>query len=148
MSDILKAKKDLRLMIILFKSYQTITKYVKNDIKDTGFPLNEFSVLEVIYHYKKITINEIKEKVLVTNSSLTYILDKLENKGLIKRVKDENDRRVTHVSLTELGELESTKIFPSHYERLIEEFNVLTVEEKEQAANILKKLSLSIGESL
>lgn len=146
MSEISKAKKDLRLMIILFKTYQTLVEYIKDDVKDSNFDLNEFSVLEVIYHYKKITINEIKEKVLVAHSSLTYILDKLEKKDLIKRTKDLDDKRVTHVSLTAQGEKVSNKIFPRHYKTLTESFSVLSDIEKEVAGNILKKLSLSIGD--
>lgn len=146
MSEIKKAKKDLRLMIILFKSYQTLVEYIKDDLKDINFDLNEFSVFEVIYHYKCITINEIKDKVLVASSSLSYILDKLERKGLIERTKDEDDKRVTHVCLTTKGTEVSLNIFPRHYEELTKAFDVLTDEEKEVAGNILKKLSLSIGE--
>lgn len=142
-----KAKEELKLMIILFKTYQTLTNFIKEDISGNGFNLNEFAVLEVIYHKGSVSVSEIFEKVLVANSSLTYILDKLVKKSLIQRNQDLEDKRVTHISLTDHGEVVAKNIFPQHYKNLTEVFNVLSAEEKLTASNILKKLSLSAGDS-
>lgn len=140
-----QAKKDLKMMIVLFKTYQTLTEFIKEDIKDNAFNLNEFAVLEVVYHQKEVTVNDIFSKVLVANSSLSYILDKLVKKGLVSRRQCTDDRRVTYISLTKAGEEVANKIFPPHYDNLKKQFAVLSDDEKQQAINILKKLSFSIG---
>lgn len=140
-----QAKKDLKMMIVLFKTYQTLTEFIKEDIKDTTFNLNEFAVLEVVYHQKEVTVNDIFSKVLVANSSLSYILDKLVKKGLVSRRQCTDDRRVTYISLTKNGKEVANKIFPPHYDNLKKQFAVLSDDEKQQAINILKKLSFSIG---
>lgn len=143
MSEQLKEnRKDLKAMIVMFKAYQSLIEVIKNDIKDTGFDFNEFTVLEVVYHKKCITVAEIKDKVLVANSSLTYILDKLENKSLIVRKRSEEDKRIIYVELTKEGMLESNKIFPKHYEVLKEIYSVLTEEDKTFIADKLKTLGL------
>lgn len=143
-----KDRKDLKSMIIVFKTHQALTEYIKNDISKTGFDLNEFGVFEVIYHKQNPTVQEIKDKVLVANSSLTYILDKLEKKDLIRRDKCQNDRRVTYVSLTENGIKKAMNTFPNHYENLKTIFSVLTSEEKETLNSLLKKIGYNAKESL
>lgn len=140
-----KAKEELKLMIILFKTYQTLTNFIKADISNSDFNLNEFAVLEVIYHKGSISVNEISQKVLVANSSLTYILDKLVKKSLIQRTQDNKDKRVTYISLTNKGEKLAKDIFPPHYEHLMEVFNVLSAEEKLTASRILKKIKFECG---
>ena len=40
---------------------------------------------------------------MVTVSNLTRIVDRLEEKKLVSRKRDENDQRVVHVVLTEKG---------------------------------------------
>lgn len=147
-NHLLEDKKDLKSMIILFKTHNTLIEYIKKDIENTSFDLNEFAVFEVIYHNKKLTVQDIKDKVLVANSSLTYILDKLENKELIKRTKSDIDLRVTFISLTNKGEKEALNIFPKHYENLKEIFNILTQEEQEQLNNLLKKIGFLAKERI
>jgi len=127
-------------MITLFKAHKSFLEFIKNEIKDYNFDLNEFAVLEVIYHKKKISVSNIKNKILLANSSLSYILDKLEKRSLIKRENDINDKRVYYISLTNEGNKLCNKIFPKHYNNLKEVINVLTNEEKIILSNLLKKL--------
>lgn len=141
MENLLKNKEDLKPVIAIFKTYQSLINFIKEDIKKYNIPLNEFAVFEVIYHYKKIQIQAIKDKILVNNSSLTYILDKLENKKLIRRIKDNNDLRITYVNITKLGEDEALKIFNPHYESLKKLLNILDDEEKNNLIKSLKKIS-------
>lgn len=141
MSEILKEnRKELKSMIVMFKAYQSLIEVIKEDIKETDFDFNEFTVLEVIYHKKRITVTDIKEKVLVASSSLTYILDKLEKKALITRTKSEIDKRIIYVELTDNGTKISDKVFPKHYDVLKEVFNVLSDSEKNTLTSLLKKV--------
>ena len=135
---------DLKLMIVLFKAHQSLVEFIKDDIKDCNLDLNEFSVLEVIYHKKELTVQEINEKVLVASSSLSYILQKLEKRNLIQRKKCQRDKRVSYISLTDDGYSFSNDLFPKHYDNLKEMFKVLSSEEKESAKEILKKLGYFI----
>lgn len=144
MSKTLKQnRKELKPMIVMFKAYHSLIEVIKEDIKDTGFDFNEFTVLEVVYHKNRLTVADIKDKVLVVSSSLTYILDKLTKKNLIRRVKCTDDRRVTYVELTEEGLKRSKEVFPKHYDNLKEIFKVLTEDEKINMTDILKKVGFS-----
>lgn len=133
-------KQKLKPMITLFKAHQQLVKFIKIDISDTNLDLNEFAVLEVVYHYNKITVNEIHNKLLVAASSLSYILNKLKQKNLIIKEQSKADKRVYYVSLTNNGNKLANNIFKKHYSNLEELFNVLTTTEKDTLSNLLKKI--------
>lgn len=76
--------------------------------------------------------------------TLSEALAKLEEQGYVERKKDENDRRVTLVYLTDEGRKRAEEI-DARRERKAEDISsVLTEEEKEQLASILAKLDASI----
>lgn len=143
-----QTKQQLKPMITLFKAHRSLLEFIKDDIKKYNFDINEFSVFEIIYHKEKVKINEIKENILIANSSLSYILDKLEKRNLIYREKDNKDKRITYVKLTENGLKKANNIFPEHYETLINLFNILTNEEKEILEKITKKIGIHTKEVL
>lgn len=138
--------KELKPLIVFFKTYNEIIKYIKKNISKHNLDLNEFSVLEVIYHYQEITIQDINSKVLVAPSSLTYILNKLLDKKIIKRSKCKKDNRVTYISLTEEGRAYSDEIFNDHYDSMKNSFNILSKDDKEKLTNILKTLGYHFKE--
>lgn len=141
-------KNALKPMTTLFKAHRSVLEFIKEDIKDYDFDINEFSVFEIIYHKERLMINEIKDNILIANSSLSYILNKLETKKLIEKEKCETDKRITYIKLTNKGLDLATNIFPNHYKNLKNIFNVLTKEEKESLVNITKKLGLHTKEIL
>lgn len=49
------------------------------------------------------TSTELADVFIVKKSAITAIITRLDDKGLIKRTRDENDRRVVHLTLTEKG---------------------------------------------
>ena len=65
--------------------------------------ITEFSVLEVLYQKGKQTIQQIGNSILISSGSMTYVIDKLEQKGLLNRNACPDDRRVIHVTLTDDG---------------------------------------------
>src|SRR5690606_40391428 len=77
-----------------------------------GLNLTEFGVLELLYHKGPQPIQVIGKKVLLASSSITYVIDKLEEKELIVRESCPRDRRVIHVRLTE--DRKSTRLNSSH----------------------------------
>lgn len=141
-------KKALKTMIILFKAHQSLIQFIKEDIKETGFDMNEFSVFEVIYHQEKLKVKEIKEKVLIANSSLTYILNKLKEKELVQSEESIQDKRIKYIFLTEKGKKKALKIFPKHYNNLKEIFNILKEEELNNLNEGLKKIGFTAKKRL
>jgi len=76
----------------------------------------------------------------MANSSMTYTIDKLEERGLITRVVDEQDRRNTLIDLSVEGKTFFDSIFPNHVDTLQSMYQKLTNEEIKTLIESLKKI--------
>ena len=103
--------------------------------------------MELLYNKGPQPINRIQERILIANSSTTYILDKLQQKGYIIRKRDESDRRSMKAALTEEGENLIARIFPAHSELLASLFTALSDEELSAFREMLKKISANAHNS-
>ena len=90
---------------------QAFTQFDKLDWEKKtieGYKPSEIRVLTCIKqknkHTPEIKVSEISKQLNVTTPSVTPILNKLEQHGLVTRKIDEHDRRVIQVTLTNEGE--------------------------------------------
>lgn len=134
----------LKLFVVLSKAYKSLMDQAVKDMKNHGLASAEFMILEVLYHRTRIPLQQIGEKILVTSGSITYNIDKLEKKGLLKRVPCSDDRRVTYAEITEAGRELFDDIFPRHVASIHSMTDGLNQEEKEQAIQLLKKLGKGV----
>lgn len=134
----------LKLFVVLSKAYKSLMDHAVKDMKSHGLASAEFMVLEVLYHRTRIPLQQIGEKILVTSGSITYNIDKLESKGLLKRVPCSDDRRVTYAEITEAGRALFDEIFPQHVSSIHKLMRGLNNEEKDQAIALLKKLGKGV----
>jgi MarR family transcriptional regulator, 2-MHQ and catechol-resistance regulon repressor len=132
----------LKLFIVLTRAVQAIEKQIAKNIKSYGLNLTEFAVLELLYHKGDQPIQKIGQKVLLASSSITYVVDKLEEKEYLTRKSCPTDRRVTYAALSDTGKEVMDKIFPQHAVAINEIMGGLQVEEKKMAIEQLKKLGL------
>ena len=132
----------LKLFVVLSRAHRTITDKANQSIQRFGLNPTEFAVLELLYHKGTQPLQQIGGKILLASGSITYVVDKLEGKGLLARKACEKDRRVTYAELTEKGKELLNDIFPQHEQRIDELVAGLTKEEKETAIQLLKKLGL------
>jgi MarR family 2-MHQ and catechol resistance regulon transcriptional repressor len=101
---------------------------------------SQFAALEALYHLGSMTQGEISSKVLKSGSNMTIVIDNLEREGLVRRKRDENDRRVINIHITEAGREKIGAVLPGHIAALVEEFSVLTADEQEMLGKLCKKL--------
>lgn len=132
----------LRLWVVLSRAYHSLAEHARRDQESSGLGPTEFAVLEILYHKGRLSIGEVGARVLLTSGSMTYVIDKLERRGLLERSACDTDRRVCYVALTPEGEELMAEIFPRHIATLLEATAGLTTEEKGIAAALLKRLGL------
>ncbi len=132
----------LKLFTVLARTHNTLMELDRRDIRRYGLNQTEFAVLELLYHKGPHPLQQIGEKILITSGSITYVVNKLEKKGLLKRNPYEEDRRIVYATLTEQGQSFMEEIFPQHADTLTKAFQGLTVEEKRLAIELVKKIGL------
>lgn len=135
----------LKLFIVLSRAYKAINEHVNKVIQTSGLNPTEFAVLELLYHKGDQPMQQIGGKILLASGSITYVVDKLEQKGLLIRIACPNDRRVTYAQITDKGKSFIQEIFPEHAQQIHRLMSSLTDEEKLEAIELLKKLGLPAG---
>lgn len=107
---------------------------------------SQFGTLEALHHLGPMSQTEICGKLLKSSGNTTLVVDNLEKQGLVRRQRDENDRRVVMVELTPRGEELIACIFPHHAVAVTEEMAVLTPEEQRQLGALCRKLGRGLEE--
>ncbi|MEK4228542.1 MarR family winged helix-turn-helix transcriptional regulator [Solibacillus sp. FSL H8-0538] len=137
-------KQSLKLFIVLSRAHKAINESTNQFFQKNGVNPTEFAVLELLYHKGRQPLQQIGNKILLASGSITYVVDKLEKRGYLTRVSCPNDRRVTYAEITEEGTIFMDELFPQHEQHLHELLSSLSVDDKDVAIELLKKLGLSI----
>lgn len=132
--------KTLKSVSIMIRASNTLQEVLKKDIYCYKLNPAEFGVLEYLYHKNEQQIIQICDKLLMPNSSMTYVIDKLESKDLVQRKVNDDDKRSTLIELTDKGKKLFDEIFPKHELKINEIFSVLSDEEIETLNTLLKKV--------
>ncbi|RPF54828.1 MarR family winged helix-turn-helix transcriptional regulator [Abyssicoccus albus] len=136
-------EKSLKSWVILSRAFHAVEKKTAEDIRQYGVSPTEFGVLELLYHKGKQPIQKIAQSILLTSGSMTYVIQKLEKEGYIRKSVCENDKRVTYIKLSTKGLLLIGEAFPKHAKAVNKIFENLTETEQVELQNLLKKVGKS-----
>ena len=89
----------------LSRCHVSVTRQLQRDVDLRGLSRREFEVLATLYGSDRggLRLRDLNSHVLLTQSSLSRMLERLENKGLVTRRQDSQDLRGVRVGLTEAG---------------------------------------------
>jgi MarR family 2-MHQ and catechol resistance regulon transcriptional repressor len=136
-----RQEESLKAFVGIKRTNEFLEQVVKKDVKSYGLNITEFAVLELLYNKGEQPIQKVKERILIASSSTTYVIDKLCEKGFVKRRQDTVDKRISFASLTDKGENLMAEAFPLHAEKIEETFNALDDTELKLLRTALKKIS-------
>jgi MarR family 2-MHQ and catechol resistance regulon transcriptional repressor len=137
----------LSLYIALSRASQWVNAHADRDIRTHGLNRTEFGVLELLYHRGPQPLQQIGEKVLMSSGNITYVVDKLEKKGLCRRRASQSDRRLIYAEVTEEGSAFIERVFPEHTKIIQAAVAGLSEEEITIASQLLKKLGKTAQQS-
>jgi DNA-binding MarR family transcriptional regulator len=89
---------------------QLMRREVELRMTQHGLTDAQWRPLWMIKSGKATTANELAREACIDAGAITRMLDRLETKGLVARVRSESDRRVVHLRLTDAGEAAVAKI--------------------------------------
>ena len=87
-------------------------RYISGIIKQQGRKIlsnytitpPQFIALQWLFEHGDMTIGDLSNKMYLAFSTTTDLVDRMENNKLVKRVRDEQDRRVVRIHLLGEGE--------------------------------------------
>lgn len=143
----MKHKKEyLKLTTVLFRTMQHVESVIKKDIQSYHLNTTEFGALELLYNRGAQPMQSMASRLLMANSSMTYVIDRLEAKNMIYRTQDPDDKRIIMVDLTEQGRLFFDSIFPHHVQTLANMYQQLSEDELRLLIDMLKKVGYQAKE--
>jgi MarR family 2-MHQ and catechol resistance regulon transcriptional repressor len=130
------------IRLVLWKAAKAVEKVDKASIAQTGLGLSDFAIMEALLHKGSLTINQIGKKVLLTSGSMTAAINRLENGGLVKRIRGQSDGRYFYVHLTKNGRKVIEEAYGNHRLNLEKIAVILTDEERMELIRLLKKMGV------
>ncbi len=130
-----------KLMINLLFSGKWITDIMTKHHKRHDITNQQYNVLRILrgQHPKTASVNIISNRMIDRMSNVSRLIDKLEAKGLAKRILCENDRRQVDITITNKG-LELLKVIDQEQSIMQKNLSTLTEEEAITLNNLLDKL--------
>lgn len=113
-------------------------------LQTSSIPPQDMYVLERIYFHKKIVVKDLSKQYHIPPSTLTGLIDRLEAKKLIERLRTNADRRAIELVATAEGKvvvkkhLEEDELFSKNL------FNTLTLQKKEKLQKLLSELLTNV----
>jgi DNA-binding MarR family transcriptional regulator len=95
----------LRAWRLYFESALALIDVLDAELeRDAGIPMRWYDALVQLEETPGgLRMNELAERILYSKSGFTRVVDRLEEAGLVRRVRPDHDRRSILVSLTDKG---------------------------------------------
>ncbi|KAB1644988.1 MarR family winged helix-turn-helix transcriptional regulator [Gulosibacter chungangensis] len=89
----------------LFRAQVSVMRDLREEFTGVGISMNEYDVLFNIYRAPdhRLRLRELNRSVLITQSSVSRLVDRLVSRGFVEKTEDATDARGTIVRLTESG---------------------------------------------
>lgn len=122
----------------LMQGSELFTKQLNREYQITAAQLN---CLLALYENGPLPPSQIAKFMMVKSSTVTGVIDRLELKGLVTRIRNSPDRRIITIELTESGRKLAENAPPPIQQKIIDGMKRLSDLEKEQIVLALTKLT-------
>ena len=127
----------------LLRAARAVSARVEPRMGAHALTLTQLGVLEVLLHKGVLTHRELGRKVLTSAANMTDVIDKLEARHLVTRLRCPEDRRLVHVTLSPAGRCLIEQVFPLHAADIACAMGGLDAGELTQLGHLLRKLGMA-----
>src|SRR5512138_58847 len=100
--------------IKLMRAADSVTARLDPLMRAAGLTLGQFGTLEALLHLGPLCQRDLGRKLLRSGGNITVVVGNLAQRGLVRRLRQRDDRRFITVSLTEKGRRLISDLFPRH----------------------------------
>ena len=72
----------LKLLVVLSRASAAVQAHLHSSVAEFDLTLTEFGILEALYHRGPLLLGEVQRRILVSSGGVTYLVDRLERRGL------------------------------------------------------------------
>lgn len=126
----------------LMRAAESVTSRVHRVLATPKLTISQFGVLEALYHKGPLCQRDIGLKILKSTGNITLVIDNLEKQKLVRRERDNEDRRYLTIHLTAAGTALIAKVFADVEAEIVTEMSSLDENEQELLGQLCKKLGM------
>jgi DNA-binding MarR family transcriptional regulator len=125
-------------------AYNAALRGIDSDLARAGtIPLTWYDVLLELNAGpdRRLRMNDLAERVVLSRTRVSRLVDDMVTAGLVTKVRDETDRRVVWAAMTKTGRSAFRATAPRYLRGIEQHFSrYLTIKEKQVLAGALKKV--------
>ncbi len=130
----------LNAFVALARAAESVAQRLDRALRRRNFSQTQLGVLEALLHLGPMHQRELARKMLRSPANMTAAIDRLERRGLVRRVACQEDRRRTTIELTARGRRAIGAVFPRHVGEIVRAFAALSAAEQEELRRLCRKL--------
>ena len=134
-------RKEEELLVALRKVIRAVDLRSKQLSKDVGLTGPQLLVLQNIQEHPGVMVREIAESINLSPATITNILDRVEARELVTRIRSTTDKRKVGVYLTEKGEASLENAPRPLQEHFVERFNNMKDWEQSQMVATMQRIA-------
>ncbi|HUK90304.1 MAG TPA: MarR family transcriptional regulator [Blastocatellia bacterium] len=140
----------VELLLNLIYTYDVVETRISRVLGEHCLSLSGFNILMILNSVKPAgrQLHELGELLLVSRANVTGLVDSLEQKGLVERGPDKNDRRVRIARITDPGVELLDSMLSSYYKEVRGMFCGFSNNDKADLSELLARLRTTIQKSL
>ena len=124
----------------LKRSYVQVIEHFHIDMSEVNLRPAEYSILSMIFENDQVTAKKLSKALNIAPPNLVSLIDSLEERQLIAKSINENDRRSQLLSLTEAGEVLLAKAIQTSADSQRKALSNLTTHEVGELISLLRKV--------
>lgn len=120
------------LAALLAQASQLISGEFHQVVRANGYSVSEWRVLATLAGSPPLSIGRLAAVSTIKQPTVTRLLDRMEAKGLVRRLEKDGDRRITLVAITPAGTRLVSRLIVlarAHEQRVLEPFGLQRAEE-------------------
>ncbi len=117
---------------------------VRRAFRDFDVKGPEYFLIRLLSIEGTQSVSDIASHLALTQATASNIINSAEQKGLVEKVKDPDDRRITLINLTDDGVNLLSEVKKARLERSKKILRQLTTEELEELVRIFSKLKATV----
>lgn len=109
-----EVSKAVQIVRLMKKVMANIRHKMGSHFKEKKLTGPQGMLMGTLAHHGEMKVSDLSEKLGLSNSTVSGILDRLEVQGLVERIRSKEDRRVVHVKVTD----EFRKVSQKHFDEM------------------------------
>jgi MarR family 2-MHQ and catechol resistance regulon transcriptional repressor len=141
----------LKSVRLLAECLQGFERFSGEAVRRSGLTHAQFDIIATLGNTPGMSYKELGERTLITKGTLTGVIERLEQKGLVARERSSDDKRSFFVRLTPDGEGLFDEVFPrviAHGKQLFAPYTEADFDAMDQSLRKFKQLIADAGQDL